>query len=191
VITSSYANVVSSFFSAKFQKNIEEMLVSTTPHYVMLLGYVAGGVLRGLMVGLIVMAVSLLFLPAVHVQHALVTGAVIFLTALLFSLGGFVNAIYAKKFDDVAIVPTFILTPLTYLGGVFYSIDQLNPVLQDLSRLNPILYMVNAFRYGIHGDRLDHVDVNIAVAFVVIVVAIVVLYVVALRLLNKGVGIRS
>jgi len=191
VITSSYANVVSSFFSAKFQKNIEEMLVSPTPHWVILVGYTAGGVLRGLIVGLVVVAVSLLFLPAVTVQHPAMTALVIFLTAVLFSLGGFVNAIYAKKFDDVAIVPTFILTPLTYLGGVFYSIDQLNPIWQNVSRANPILYMVNAFRYGILGSRLERVDVNTAVALGVIVLMIVALYLAALHLLRKGVGLRS
>lgn len=191
VITSSYANVVSSFFSAKFQKNVEEMLVSPTPHWVILVGYVAGGVLRGLMVGLVVTGVSLFFLRTVTVQHAWVTALVIVLTAVLFSLGGFVNAIYAKKFDDVAIVPTFILTPLTYLGGVFYSIEQLSPFWQNASRANPILYMVSAFRYGILGERLDHVDVNIGVAFAVIIGFIIALYLTALRLLNKGVGLRS
>jgi ABC-2 type transport system permease protein len=191
VITNSYANVVSSFFSAKFQKNVEEMLVAPVPHHVILLGYTAGGVLRGLMVGLVVTLVSLFFLPQVRIQHVGLTVLVVFLTALLFSLGGFVNAVYARKFDDVAIVPTFVLTPLTYLGGVFYSIELLPGFWQNASRANPILYMVNAFRYGILGQRLDHVDVHIGLAVGVIVVFIVALYFTALRLLNKGVGIRS
>jgi ABC-2 type transport system permease protein len=190
VITSSYANVVSSFFSAKFQKNVEEMLVTPMAPSVILLGYAAGGVLRGLLVGGLVMCVSLLF-TRVTIQHALVTLLVVFLTAVLFSLGGFVNAIYARKFDDVAIVPTFVLTPLTYLGGVFYSIERFDPLWQNISRANPILYMVNAFRYGILGGRLEHVDVNIGAAFAVIIVAILVLYAAALYLLRKGVGLRS
>ena len=148
VITNSYSNVSSSFFSAKFQHSIQELLVSPTPNWVILVGYVLGGVARGLCVGVIVTILSLFF-THLALQHLLLTITVVLLTAIMFSLGGFVNAIYAKNFDDVSIVPTFVLTPLTYLGGVFYSIDLLPDFWQKLSLLNPVLYMVNAFRYGI------------------------------------------
>ena len=159
VITNSYANVVSSFFGAKFQRFIEEILVSPTPNLVLLLGYLAGGVVRGLLVGAIVLVISLFFTD-LRIHNLGVTASVVLLTALLFSLGGFINAIFARKFDDVSIVPTFILTPLTYLGGVFYSIHLLPPFWQKVSLANPILYLVNAFRYGI----LGHSDINIGIA---------------------------
>ncbi|NCF27438.1 MAG: ABC transporter permease [Gammaproteobacteria bacterium] len=186
VITSSYSNVVSSFFGARYQRFIEEMLISPTPHAVILLGYVGGGVARGLAVGLVVTTVATL-LADLKVHNLLVTVLVVFLTSVLFSLAGFINAIYAKNFDDIAIVPTFVLTPLIYLGGVFYSIALLPDPWQTLSRFNPILYMVNGFRYGILGVS----DIPVFGALAAIAVFVVGLFVFSLRLLNRGVGIRT
>ncbi len=186
VITNSYSNVVSSFFGARFQKFVEEMLVSPTPMYLILLGYVGGGVIRGLLVGIAVSVVTFIFAD-LRIENALVTLLVVILTAVLFSLAGFINAIFAKNFDDIAIVPTFVLTPLTYLGGVFYSIQLLPGVWQKVSMLNPVLYMVNAFRYGILGVS----DIGIEIAFGIICTFILVLYFSCLALLNRGYGIRS
>jgi len=186
VITNSYANVVSSFFGMKFQGSIEEILVSPVPNWVVLSGYVMGGVGRGLAVGFIVTLLSLGF-TNLHIEHIGVTVSVIFLTAVLFSLGGFINAIYATKFDDISIVPTFILTPLTYLGGVFYSITLLPEFWQVVSKFNPILYMVNTFRYGILGVS----DVSVVFAYSMIIGFIVLLFSFSLHLLNKGQGIRA
>ncbi|WP_119394164.1 ABC transporter permease [Salinibius halmophilus] len=185
VITNSYGNVASSFFSNKFQRSVEEMLVSPMPDWVLLAGFVAGGVARGLAVGFIVTLLSLFFTDlAVH--HLFVVISVILLTAIVFSLGGFINAIFANKFDDVAIVPTFILTPLTYLGGVFYSISLLPEFWQGLSLFNPILYMVNAFRYGI----LGYSDINIYIAFAMLAAFTLVFWSLALWLLKRGKGLR-
>ena len=186
IINNAYANVVSSFFGAKFQRHIEEMLVAPVPNWVILAGYLTGGVARGLCVGLAVTIVALFF-AHLHVHSYFVVFSVVFLTALLFSLGGLINAIFAKKFDDISIVPTFVLTPLIYLGGVFYSIDLLPPFWQAVSRMNPILYMVNAFRYGILGVS----DVNVYAAFAIIIAFIVVLYGSALTMLNRGTGIKQ
>ena len=186
VITNSYGNVVSSFFGTKFQRNIEELLVAPVPNWVILAGYVIGGVARGLAVGFIVTLLSLFFTD-LTLAHPLVTLSILFLTAVVFSLGGFINAVYANSFDDIAVVPTFILTPLTYLGGVFYSISLLPELWQGVSQLNPILYMVNTFRYGILGVS----DINVAFAFGMIMLFIVVLGGFALHLLNTGKGIRS
>src|SRR5690606_7152796 len=164
VITNSYSNVVSSFFSTKFQHSIEELLVSPIPNWAILAGYITGGVARGLAVGLIVTGMALVFTD-LAIQHIGITVSMVVLTAILFSLGGFLNALFARSFDDISIVPTFILTPLTYLGGVFYSITLLPPIWQNLSLANPILYMVNAFRYGILG--VSDIPVGIAYAMVV------------------------
>lgn len=185
VITNSYSNVVSSFFSSKFQRHVEELVVAPVPNALILIGFMAGGIARGLAVGLAVTVVTLFF-THLHVQDLFVTTAVVTLTAALFSLAGFVNGIYAKSFDDISIVPTFILTPLTYLGGIFYSIDMLSPLWQAISRINPILYMVNAFRYGILGIS----DVDIYAAFAVIFSFTVALFAYGLWLLDKGIGIR-
>ena len=163
VINNAYANVASSFYSAKFQSHIEELLVAPVPNYLILAGYVAGGTARGLCVGLIVTIVSLFFTQQ-PIQHLLITISMVLLSAVLFALGGFINAIYARSFDEIAIIPTFILTPLTYLGGVFYSISLLPEFWQNVSLLNPILYMVNAFRFGMLGAS----DVPISAAFAVI-----------------------
>lgn len=186
VLTNSYANVVSSFFSAKFQRNIEEMLVSPVPNYLILLGYIGGGLARGLSVGLAVTIVAMLFTP-IPLYNLWVAVSVLILTSILFSLGGLINAIYAKNFDHISIVPTFVLTPLTYLGGVFYSVSMLPPLWQNLSLANPILYMVNAFRYGLLGVT----DVNLGVAYLAILGFIAALFGFALYLLNRGHGIRS
>ena len=186
VITNSYGNVVSSFFGTKFQRHIEELLVAPVPNWVILAGYVIGGVARGLAVGFIVTLLSLFFTD-LTLAHPLVTLSILFLTAVVFSLGGFINAIYANSFDDIAVVPTFILTPLTYLGGVFYSISLLPEFWQGVSQLNPILYMVNTFRYGILGVS----DINVVFAFGMIILFIAVLGGFALHLLNTGKGIRS
>lgn len=186
VINNSYSNVVSSFYSAKFTKSIEELQVSPTPSYIILLGYVLGGALRGLLVGLIVTLLSLFF-TKMHIHNIGVTVSVIFLTALLFSIAGMINAIYANSFDDISIIPTFVLTPLTYLGGVFYSISLLPEFWQGVSQLNPVLYMVNAFRYGILGVS----DVDITFAFSGIAVFLVGLFSYCLYLLEAGKKLRS
>jgi ABC-2 type transport system permease protein len=186
VITNSYGNVVSSFFGAKFGRHIEEMLVSPMPNYLILWGHVAGGVIRGLFVGGIVTVVALFF-TKLEMQHPWIVLTTVVLTAIVFSLGGFINAVFAKKFDDISIVPTFVLTPLTYLGGVFYSIALLPPFWQHVSQANPILYMVNAFRYGVLGSS----DIPIGTAYAIIGVAIALLYGVSMFLLNRGIGIRE
>lgn len=186
VITSSYANVVSSFYSAKFQRSIEEILVSPVPHGIVLTGYVLGGVARGIAVGLIVTLVSFFF-TKLSLHHAFIMMYTVVMTAVLFSLGGFINAVYAKSFDDISIVPTFVLTPLTYLGGVFYSIDLLPAFWQGVSLLNPIVYMVNAFRYGVLGVS----DVSIWFSLGMITVMSVLLFLFSLRLLQKGTGLRQ
>lgn len=186
VITNAYSNVVSSFYSAKFQRSVEEMLVSPVPNSIILTGYVLGGVARGMAVGAIVTLLSLFF-THLSVHHVLVIIYTVTMTAVLFSLGGFINAVYAKSFDDISIVPTFVLTPLTYLGGVFYSIDLLPPFWQGVSLLNPIVYMVNAFRYGVLGVS----DVNVWFSLGMITVMSVALFLFSLRLLDRGTGLRE
>jgi ABC-2 type transport system permease protein len=185
VITNSYSNVASSFYSTKFQKSIEELLVSPVPTYIIVLGYMGGGMARGLCVGIIVTILSLFFVD-IQIHNIAVIFATVLLTAAVFALGGLINAVYANSFDDISIIPTFVLTPLTYLGGVFYSITLLPDFWQGVSQFNPIIYMVNAFRYGFLGVS----DVDITTAFVVIVAFISGLFAVAYRLIDKGVGIR-
>ncbi|MBS0200100.1 MAG: ABC transporter permease [Proteobacteria bacterium] len=186
IIQNSYGNISSSFFGAKFGRHIEELQVSPMPNWVILAGYVAGAVLRGLMVGAIVLVIAMFF-TKVRVPHPLVTIASVLLGAIIFSLAGFINAVYAKKFDDVAIVPTFILTPLTYLGGVFYSVKLLPDWAQAMTHLNPIFYMVNAFRYGLLGQS----DVAMGAAFGLMLLFVVGLTTLALWLLKRGTGMRS
>ncbi|SEK91695.1 ABC transporter permease [Halomonas daqiaonensis] len=186
VITNSYSNVASSFFSNKFQRSIEEMMVSPMPNWVILTGFVLGGMARGLGVGLIVTLVSLFF-TRIEVAHPLLTVFVVVLTAALFAIGGFINALLGKKFDDISIVPTFVLTPLTYLGGVFYSISLLPAFWQGVSMLNPILYMVNVFRYGFLGVS----DIPVGWALAAILAFITMLFGMALWMLERGKGIRS
>jgi ABC-2 type transport system permease protein len=186
VITNSYGNVVSSFFGAKFGRHIEELLVSPLPNWLIVLGYVSGGVLRGLLVGVVVTVIALFF-THLHVEHWLTVIAAVLLTAIVFSLAGFINAVFAKNFDQISFVPTFILTPLTYLGGVFYSIAMLPDWAQAVSRANPILYMVNAFRYGFLGVS----DVNVGFAFTIMTIAVVALFGACVWLMNRGTGTRD
>jgi ABC-2 type transport system permease protein len=186
LITNSYANVVSSFYSAKFQRNVEEMLVSPVPNYVILLGYMCGGMARGLVVGAAVTVVALFF-SDIQFHNVLVTITIAILTAMLFSLGGFINAMFAKSFDDISIIPTFVLTPLTYLGGIFYTISLLPEFWQKVSLINPILYMINAFRYGLLGVS----DIAIGYSYFIISAFIAALFTFCLFLLNKGYGIRT
>ena len=185
VISNSYANCVSSFFSSKFHKSVEEMLVAPLPNYVIVAGYVSGGMLRGIVVGIVVTAVAMMF-TKIQIHSYGITLIVFILTSILFALGGLINAIYAKTFDDITVIPTFILTPLTYLGGIFYSIKMLPEFWQNVSLANPILYMINAFRYGLLGIS----DIDLTMAFVIIILFIVALFAFALHLLNKGVGIK-
>jgi ABC-2 type transport system permease protein len=186
VITSSYGNVVSSFFGAKFGRHIEELLVAPLPNWLIVLGYVAGGVLRGLLVGLVVTLISLFF-THLHVEHLLAVIGAVLLTSLVFSLGGFINAVFAKNFDQISFIPTFILTPLTYLGGVFYSITMLPDWAQHLSRANPIVYMVNAFRYGFLGVS----DVPVGFSFAIMGAAVAALFALSVWLMEKGTGTRE
>jgi ABC-2 type transport system permease protein len=186
VINSSFQNVVSSFFGSKFQKNIEELMVSPVPNSVIISGYVIGGVLRGILVGAIVFLISLIFVQPQIFSLPLIFLFVI-LTAVVFSLGGLVNAIFATKFDDIAIFPTFVLTPLTYLGGVFYSIHRLPEFWQKVSQLNPILYMVDGFRYGFFGFA----DINVGISIGILLAFTVLLSGLSHYLLEKGVGLKN
>jgi ABC-2 type transport system permease protein len=186
VVTNSYSNTVSSFFGAKYSHSLEELLVSPTPNWIILAGYVVGSVSRGLLVAVIVTCLSLFF-SELHVQHLGVTILVVLLTSILFSLFGFINAVYANSFDDISIVPTFILTPLIYLGGVFYSLDLLPDFWAGVSKLNPLVYVVNGFRYGVLGVS----DVNVGVALGMICLFTVVTLAFCLRLLNTGTRLRD
>lgn len=186
IMTNAYANTSGSFFGAKFSKSIEEMLVSSMPSYVILLGYMFGGALRGMSVGVIVVIISLFF-TKLHFLHWWIVISVAVLTSLLFSLGGLINGIFAKSFDDVSFIPTFVLTPLTYLGGVFYSIKQLPPVWQKISFANPILNIVDTFRFGMLGIS----DVNVYVGFGMVLGLFIALLIWCWYLLEKGIGLRS
>jgi ABC-2 type transport system permease protein len=186
VITNSYGNVVSSFFGAKFGKHVEEMLVAPMSYATIIIGHVAGGVLRGLLVGALVTVIALFF-TKLQVAHPFITISIVLLSSIVFSLAGFINAVFAKKFDDISIVPTFVLTPLTYLGGVFYSISMLPEFWQNVSKLNPILYMVNAFRYGILGTS----DIGIGQAYAILLVFVVLLFSGCMFLMRRGIGIRE
>lgn len=186
VITNSYANVVSSFYGSKFQRHIEEMLVSPVPNYIILMGFIGGGLARGLAVGVAVTLVSMFFSDLVIHNLAVLISTVI-LTSILFSLAGLINGVFAKSFDDISIIPTFVLTPLTYLGGVFYTISMLPDFWQKASLINPILYMVNAFRYGFLGVS----DIDLLVSYAITIGFIALLFGYSMHLLNKGYGIRT
>jgi ABC-2 type transport system permease protein len=186
VITNSYGNVVSSFFGAKFGKHVEEMMVAPLPNWIIVLGYVGGGLVRGMLVGGAVTVVSLIF-TQLQVHHALVILAAVVLTSVVFALGGFINALFAKNFDQVNWIPTFVLTPLTYLGGVFYNVAQLPTPWKEISLANPILYMVGAFRYGLLGVS----DIDLTWAYAVMIGFVVALGALCLTLLQRGVGLRS
>ena len=186
VITNSYGNVVSSFFGAKFGKHLEELLVAPLPNWLILCGYIAGGVLRGVLVGSVVTLIAFLFTRLV-VHHPLAILSAVLLTSVVFSLGGFVNALFAKNFDQISWFPTFVLTPLTYLGGVFYSVKMLPGWALVASHANPILYMVSAFRYGFLGAS----DVDLRLAYGIMIGAVVAMFTLAVTLLNRGAGIRD
>lgn len=186
IINNSYANVVGSFFGSKFQKSIEELFVAPISSLSILTGYLLGGILRGILVGIIVTVIALFF-THIHVHSFIITFLVAILTAVLFSLAGMLNGIYAKTFDDIGIIPTFILSPLTYLGGVFYSINMLPPLWRSISYLNPILYVINAFRYGMLGVS----DIQVGIAMSYIVGCVIVLFAVVYYLLEKGISLRS
>jgi len=186
IITNSYTNVVSSFYGAKYSRHIEEMQIAPVPNLVILLGFVTGGMARGISVGIAVCLVSLLF-TEFRMHSPLVVLVVALLTSCLFSLAGLINAIFANSFDDITIIPTFVLTPLTYLGGIFYSIKLLPEFWQTASLGNPILYMVNSFRYGFRGSS----DIDLFTALLVILFFIILLFAVSLTLLSRGTGIRQ
>lgn len=186
VISNSYANVVSSFYGSKFQRYVEELLIAPIPLSLILIGVVAGGVGRGLIVGAMVTVVAAFFVD-LQVHNIWISLSVILLTSILFSLGGFINAVYAKSFDDISIIPTFVLTPLTYLGGIFYSVHMLPGIWQQISLANPILYMINTFRYGMIGVS----DISLSTAYIVIIGFIIALYSFSLWLLRRGVGLRG
>ena len=186
VITNSYANVSSSFFGAKFQKSIEELLVAPVPTHVIIAGFVGGGVARGVLVGILVTLESLLFVPLqIHTWFMII--ATLLMTSILFSLAGLLNALFAKSFDDISIIPTFVLTPLTYLGGVFYSLTLLPAFWQAVSKLNPIVYMISGFRYGFLGIS----DVSLTTTLGVLSLFIAVFYLLTWRLIEKGRGLRT
>lgn len=186
VINNSYSNVVSSFFSAKFHGHVQELLISPVPGSIVLLGYLSGGIIRGLIIGFLVTLLSLFFTD-LHIYSYSIAISIVILTSFLFALAGFINAVYAKSFDGMNIVPVFILVPLTYLGGVFYSIDRLPEFWQSVSHLNPILYLVNGFRYGFMGVS----DTHIAISFGLLIVMISILFSISLHLLKTGKGIRD
>ncbi len=187
IITNSYANVVSSFFGSKFQKNIEEIMVAPVPPSAIIIGYISGGIVRGFLVGSVVLLVSLAFVTKLQIYNIAVLLTFALLAATLFSLGGFLNAIFSRRFDDVTIVPSFILTPLTYLGGVFYSIDLLSSPWKEISLFNPILYLVDAFRYGFIG----YSDIPIQYAFFIVLISTILLYILSYILIKKGYRMRT
>lgn len=186
IVTNSYSNVASSFFGSKFNHSVEEILVSPTPNWIILMGYVSGGVCRGLLVAIIVTSVSLFFtrLP-IHSMTVVVIG--VLLTSVLFALAGFINAVFANNFDDISIIPTFVLTPLIYLGGVFYSLDLLPDFWAAVSKLNPLVYVVNAFRYGVLGVA----DVSVEFAFSMLAGFTVLAFAISLYLLSSGTRLRQ
>jgi ABC-2 type transport system permease protein len=186
IVTNSYSNVVASFFGSKFNHSVEELLVSPTPNYIILMGYVLGGVTRGLLVAVIVTLVSLFF-TRLQIHSYLVTVSIVLLTSILFALAGFINAVFANNFDDISIIPTFVLTPLIYLGGVFYSMDLLPDFWAAVSRLNPLVYVVNAFRYGVLGVS----DVSLPLAFGMILLFTLIAFAYSMHLLNSGTRLRQ
>ena len=186
VITNSYSNVASSFFGAKFQRSVEEMLVSPMPSWVIVGGFVLGGVARGLLVGALVLVVSLFFTELV-IKDFWLTLLVFFGTAVLFALGGFLNAVFSTKFDDISIVPTFILTPLTYLGGVFYSLDLLPGFWQGVSLMNPVVYIISAFRVGMLGTG----DVPVWISVMMVSFFIMALFTACVWCMEHGKGMRT
>ncbi|WWO97075.1 MAG: ABC transporter permease [Candidatus Dasytiphilus stammeri] len=186
VITNSYANVASSFFSARFQRNIEELLVAPVPTHIIILGYIGGGIARGVLVGLLVTMISLFFVK-IKIYSWLIIIFTLLLTAVIFSLGGLLNALFASNFDDISLIPTFILTPLTYLGGVFYSINQLPLFWKNFSKFNPIVYVVSSFRYGFLGIT----EVPLILSLLIVIILIVLLYLISWILIDRGYGLKN
>lgn len=186
IVTNSYANVVSSFFGSKFNHSVEELLVSPTPNYIILLGYVVGGISRGILVAIVVTVLSLFF-TRMHIHSYFVVVSIVLMTSTLFALAGFINAVFANNFDDISIIPTFVLTPLIYLGGVFYSMDLLSDFWAGVSRLNPLVYVVNAFRYGVLGVS----DVSLPLAFGMIGMFTLLAFAYSMHLLNSGTRLRE
>ena len=186
VITNSYANVASAFYGTKFQKAMEEIIISPMPNWIILIGFLVGGITRGMLVGLVVVLTSLFFVQ-VTIDNIFLTAISIVLTSILFSILGLLNGIYAKTFDDVSIIPTFVLTPLIYLGGIFYSIDILSTEWQFISQLNPILYIVNFFRFAMLGVS----EINPITGMVLIFVFTFIFFFIAYSLLLRGVGIKE
>lgn len=186
IITSSFSNTVNSLFFLRFQKSIEEILISPLPNYVVLLGLTVGGVIRGILMGVLITCLSLMFVKF-HIQHCILTVVTILLTSALFSLAGFLNGLYAKNFEHVAFIPVFILSPLTYLGGIFYSLDMLPHFWKKISLFNPILYIVNTFRYSLLGVS----DISIAYSLIVVLLIVLSLFCLCLHLLNNSIGLRG
>jgi ABC-2 type transport system permease protein len=186
VITNAYSNVALAFFGAKLQRNIEELLVSPMPNALIAAGFIAGGVLRGLLVGILVTAIAAVF-AGFRVHDPWVMLAVLTLTATLFSCAGLINGIFAKSFDDTSVISTFVLTPLVYLGGVFYSVQLLPELWQRLSLANPVLYMVGGFRYGLIGVR----EVDLTAVFALLLGLIAATLAIALYLLDRGTGLKN
>lgn len=186
IINASYNSVTGSLFIARFQRSIEEILVAPITNRMLLAGFLSGGIVRGVLVGLLV-TITATFFTHLTVVHLGATCLVVFLSSLLFSLVGFINGLFARTFDDIMVVTTFILTPLTYLGGVFYSINMLPPLWQKISYFNPIIYIVDSFRYGILGIT----DINVWTSLGILVVCNISLYILCRVLLNKGYGIRN
>jgi ABC-2 type transport system permease protein len=186
IVTNSYSNVVSSFFGSKFSHSVEELLVSPVPNYIILMGYIIGGMTRGLLVALVVTLVSLFF-THIEIYSYFVVIVIVFMTSTLFALAGFINAVYANSFDDISIIPTFVLTPLIYLGGVFYSMDLLPDFWASVSKLNPLVYVVNAFRYGVLGVS----DVSLAFSISMIGIFTVIAFAYSMHLLNSGKRLRQ
>ncbi|MDO8955194.1 MAG: ABC transporter permease [Gammaproteobacteria bacterium] len=186
VITNSYSNVVSSFYGARFSRAIEELLVSPMPNWLIVLGYGSGGLARGIAVGLIVLVISIFF-AGLHMVHPLLVLLSLILCSFLFSMAGFINAVFSRKFDDTAIVTTFVLTPLIYLGGVFYNIQSLPPVWQTVSLLNPLRYVIDLFRFAMLGSGGD----GLALALSIVILFTLGLFIISVWLMNKGIGIKS
>lgn len=186
VITNSYSNVASSFFSAKFQRNLEELIVAPVPHFVLISGFVFGGVARGLCVGLIVTLVAIYFVD-INIQHPILVIFTVLITSILFALGGLINGIFARSFDDISIIPTFVLTPLTYLGGVFYSLSLLPDFWRAVSSLNPVVYMINVFRYGFLGIS----DISVQSSVAIMIGFCIGLWALAYYMISRGIGIRN
>ena len=186
IISNSYMNVVGSFYSSRFQKSHEEMMVSPVPDYIILLGYVSGGVMRAFVVGIAVFLVTTFFTD-IPIYNIWLVILITFLTAFLFSTAGFINAVYAKSFDDINIVTTFVLTPLTYLGGTFYSIEALPQVWQDISIFNPIAYIISSYRLAFLGLE----ETSLVLSLIIIIILIIILFIAALMILTRGIGIKN